>query len=60
MKNTIPYYQVRKSQGVQKLVWLPFDTERTLKEAAAATGMTEKEIILRGINLVASQERVAV
>ncbi len=53
--STLENYRARKTRGVQKNLWLPFDSERILKETANATGMTEKEIILKGINLISAQ-----
>jgi hypothetical protein len=50
-------YRYRKIKSIQKNFWFPFESERTLKETAKATGLTEKEIILRGINLISAQSK---
>jgi predicted DNA-binding protein len=51
---------LRKQTRKQKIFWLPFETEKALKKASETTGLTQTELVRRGIELVTSQEKVAV
>ena len=49
----------RKMKRKQKIFWFPFESAKILKEASESTGLTQTELVTRGINLVVLQEKVS-